>query len=662
MKTITIINLRLLNFKGIDSLTIEPNGDSFSVLGRNAAGKTTLADAWLWLTTGVDSQGHAPGKGFDILRLEDGVPTGAEASVEAAVEIENANGLKSTVVLKKTYRQKLTTSAGDVEPRPTGHTTAHFVDGVPRSQREYVGTIIEIGGELVRWKLLSDPLFFSDSEDFHWSARRTLLLDITGGVDDTDVVADDIDFEDIRKTLQYRTLDDHRAILTARKRELTAERAKIPTRIDEVRRKMPDVGEELAELAEPAALARLMSWRLARREAEADRQRIEGGGVVAAKADQRATLRARIQEAQNEAQEAASEAAEGLRKESEAAARQKSAARMEAERIDGELGAWRDIIVNLAIARTQAQALRDAADEDVFEHADEESCAACDQDLPVEKVETVRARALELFNLGKAGRLEELDLDIERGKRKAAELKKSIEGGEEELAAAETALTEASAAAGEAKRAAYAAPIGLPSDEIMKLRDDVVALDLEVKALKEDRSEALGAAEAKVADLDQSIEGAEATIARFDERRRAEARAEELKAQEVDLARQAEDTERGLWLCDQFTCAKVHLVEAQVSQHFKFASFRLFRERVNGRFEDVCDVLGPDGVPFGSGLNGTQRVLVGLDIIETLQRHYGICLPVWMDDAILHDQLPEGAGQMVWLVKSGDETPRIEKE
>ena len=46
MKTVVINKLRLKNFKGVKDLTIEPNGQSISIFGKNASGKTTIQDAF----------------------------------------------------------------------------------------------------------------------------------------------------------------------------------------------------------------------------------------------------------------------------------------------------------------------------------------------------------------------------------------------------------------------------------------------------------------------------------------------------------------------------------------------------------------------------------------------------------------------------------------
>ncbi len=665
-KTVRILSLKLSPFKGIKSLDLDFGGDSAGLYGDNATGKTTFFDACCWLTIGVDSLGHAPGKGFDILELEDGVPTGSEATAEAEIDVDGR-----LVKLKKIYRQKMTTSADEVTARPTGHTTAHFIDGVPRSQREYNDEIVEIAGAFEIWRLLMDPLYFS--EELPWKIRRFHLLDICGNVTDVDVVAEGVDFGPLLGILETRSFDDHLDVLGARKIALAKERERIPVRIDEARWGLPEADGGLETGSGPEGenetLIRLSRLHADRRQAETDRQRIESGGEVAVKATKLEELRAEILREKNAAQRAAGGAAAALRKGAEVRARQESTARMELERLELEVATWRGIVINLATVKVDDEARRGQADAEAFEHDDETNCASCGHSLAPEKVKEARDRARKLFNTDKAKRLELIDLDISRARRKTAELWKSIEEREMQAAAARVELATANSAARDARAATEAPVDGTPSKHVsppvnalMKLLAEEMALDLKIKALQEDSSEALEIATGKVSSLDQSISGAETTIARFGQRRQAETRIEELKAQEKDLARQAEDTNRGLWLCDQFTRAKVRLVEAEVNQHFELARFRLFRVQVNGRVEPVCDVLGPGGVPFGSGLNGAGRIKVGIDIIRTLQKHFGVSLPMWADDAMLIFDFPPMSCQVIRLVGSkADVTLRLEK-
>lgn len=55
MNEYRIQSMKLLNFCGIQSLEIQPDGADLSIFGDNATGKTTIANAFAWLFTGKNA-------------------------------------------------------------------------------------------------------------------------------------------------------------------------------------------------------------------------------------------------------------------------------------------------------------------------------------------------------------------------------------------------------------------------------------------------------------------------------------------------------------------------------------------------------------------------------------------------------------------------------
>ena len=100
-------------------------------------------------------------------------------------------------------------------------------------------------------------------------------------------------------------------------------------------------------------------------------------------------------------------------------------------------------------------------------------------------------------------------------------------------------------------------------------------------------------------------------------------------------------------------------MEQSINDHFRIATFRLFREQANGGLEERCDVVY-DGVPF-MGLNNGMKVNVGIDIINALSRHYGVTVPLFVDNAEAVTRLEPCNAQVIRLVVSeNDKELRIE--
>lgn len=106
---------------------------------------------------------------------------------------------------------------------------------------------------------------------------------------------------------------------------------------------------------------------------------------------------------------------------------------------------------------------------------------------------------------------------------------------------------------------------------------------------------------------------------------------------------------------------KTQFVESSVNSLFRIARFRLFREQANGGMEERCDVV-VNGVPYSS-LNDGMKVNVGIDIINTLSRHYKVLVPLFVDKAESVTEMEGFCGQRVLLeVSKSDKELRFVNE
>ena len=142
---------------------------------------------------------------------------------------------------------------------------------------------------------------------------------------------------------------------------------------------------------------------------------------------------------------------------------------------------------------------------------------------------------------------------------------------------------------------------------------------------------------------------------------RARQRVEELRQDARNAAERLESIEASLYTVDEYTRYKTRFVEDSINGLFRVAKFRLFREQANGGIEERCDVVF-DGVPYMS-LNSGAQINVGIDIINTLSRHYGVAVPLFVDNAESVTHLEAAATQVIRLVVSeSDKKLRCEYE
>lgn len=651
MRDFRLSSLKLSNFKGCRAFTLEPNGRDVSAFGDNATFKTTLFDAYTWLMCNKDSANR---KDFDIkTRDEAGQPLhGLEHEVEGVFSVGGRR-----LVLRKVYAEQWTKRRGSAERQFTGHSTAYFVDGVPVSQSDYETRVATIADERT-FRLLSDPGYFN--EVLHWQERRRLLLEVCGDISDADVIASDPALAGLTRILGQHTLDDYRKILAVSRAKVNKEIEQIPIRVSEVKRGLPDV----AGLDRQAAAAQLADARTKRQAKLQQLALAENGGAVAEKGRQLAEISNRMAEIEIGYRRKADQAYSArLRKLQDAQAAVATAEReLRNVTADGEEAQRRAqaLAGKIEELRTQFRAAADAK----LVHTDATACPTCGQALPEQMVADARAKALEQFNLDRSRRLERINAEgkLLKAQREQAEAavqacqakRAEIEGC---LPALRQAVTEAQAEADRLR----ASESGAGDDpEYRRLAEERAATEAEIARLRAGGAAETSGLREEIAALEQLVAAAERVISQVEQHARGTARIAELKAEEQRLAAEFERLERELYLTEEFIRCKVRLLTDRINSRFEFARFRLFDVQVNGGLVETCETTF-GGVPYSTALNRGARIAVGLDIIRTLSQHFGLRVPVFLDNAEAVTRLPEMDCQVIRLyVSAKDKSLRVE--
>lgn len=648
-----LISLRLRNFKGIRDFTLDAQGQSVSVYGDNATGKTTLFDAFLWMLFDKDSQNR---KDFEIKTLG---PDG-EALHGLEHEVEGVFSLGGrTIVLRKMYAEKWTKQRGSAEKVFTGHETSYWIDGVPKKKQEYEAFIASIVDERV-FRLLTDPSYFN--EQLHWQERRRLLLEVCGDISDDEVIATDDRLAELRTILGDRSLEDHRKVIAARKAKINKELEMIPVRISEVQRGLPDISDiDRAKVTEELEAAK------ATRKAKLEELAIlENGGAIAEKQMRLREIESRLLEIESQARRKVEDALFEKRSKLQDARLAVSTTEREIERLNSEIANKQAESARLAERLEELRRKWYEVDSEEFQHVDETVCPTCGQLLPEEMITEAREKALAAFNLSKSERLEKITAEGKATRQQKERLDLEIERLKNEAIAAQKRLTEAKIAA--TRLQAEVEKLQVPrrdtiaqDPEHRKLAAERDALTQEINQLKAGAQADLAGLRAEIATLDEKIASLERVLLKVEQRRTGEARIEELKAQEKQLAAEYEELERENYLTEEFIRTKVRLLEEKINSRFQYARFKLFDVQVNGALAECCETMYR-GVPY-SNLNGGAKMNIGLDIIRTLSEHYNFRAPIFIDNAEAVTRLIPMESQVIRLVVSEkDKTLRVVKE
>lgn len=646
-----LLKLKLKNFKGIKNLDLKANGHGLNIYGDNATGKTTILDAFMWLLFDKDSQNKAD---FAIKTLgKDGEPVHhLDHEVEGTFEIDG-----ETIEFKKVYREKWTKKRGSAVEEFSGHEVDHFIDGVPVKKGEYTQRVAEIAPE-DRFKLLTSPLFFNDH--MKWQDRRELLIDIAGDVTMEDAIKVNPELEELPKILGKRDPDDHKAVVMAKRAEVNKELERIPIRIDEVTKGMPDIDSLDGVNTLDADLATLTKGKA---EKESELARLTSGGATGELKQKLAIVESELLNLENAHKRKVSEQVDKLQAQTREHNHQVETLRQE---IDRDTKRQEVLTKDIAAMDSKLVALREKWHEVNARQPDvcaTETCPTCGQDLPPEQVQEAHNKALEVFNLSKAQQLEDINRLGKQAKEDQERCKAELEALKAQVSEKQTLLDQA--AEKSASLQAELTKLQVTMDDYKSLSDYVAKLaekeELQ-KAIEGDQDALQPEIERlrhEISLVNQAIDKLNQTKAVLNMYEQAQKRLTELERQEENLASEFERLEYELYLIELYIKTKAELLTDKINSKFRLAEFKLFETQINGGINPICETTYK-GVPWGS-LNSAGKVQVGLDIIRTLQEHYQFRPPVWIDNRESIVELPEMDCQVISLIVSEkDKALRVE--
>lgn len=644
-----LLTLKLENFQGLKSEEFNFNGHSASIYGDNATGKTTVFNAITWLLFGKASTGA---KNFTPkTKGPDGDLHYLDHAAEATFKLQDGRVITLRKVFHEVYKKK----RGSATEEFDGHTIDFYIDGVPTKEKEYEATMLSLcGGSVEKMKMLTMPNYFP--EEMSWDARRKILLEICGDVSDEDVINSTSELKDLPKFLlkpgttnQYYDVDEYKKIAIAKKSEINKQLQEIPGRIDEAQRAIPDI----TGLDPKAIDQKIQELNKQKNELEMEKaQALSGDLTTMAIRKQISEANTRLAEARaayaaktSSLNEGTYAAINSLKRDQITVTNRIQDAKADLERTQRtieRLKSHRESLINDYMAIQ-----RETWDES------KEICPTCHRTLPEKEIQKLR----EAFNLQKSRRLEQINLQGQRecSKEMIAELEQKANALREQIKKDEQLIEDY-----ELQLKALQSQLKTPAP--FESTEEYANIMAEIARLREEENSKSGQMEAIAAKYTEKIQALNEQIREQEQLKTkifiAESQKEriaELTAREKELSRQYEELERGIYLCEVFTKTKVSLLDDKINSKFKSVRFRLFQEQLNGGIKDDCEVMIPteDGrmVPF-TFANNAARINAGLEIIDTLSKHWNLAMPVFIDNAESVTRLLKMDTQVIRLVVS----------
>lgn len=646
MKAILLKGLEIENFKGIKELRIDFNNIT-NIFGENATGKTSIFDAFTWVMFDKDSKNRSV---FEIKPLDkqNKVIRGLVTTVTAVLEVNNKE-----IKLTKKYEEKWTRKRGESEATFTKNETTYMINDTPIKKSEYVKEIAEIADE-EQFKLLTNPYFFSN--ELNWKKAREVILEICGDITIEQIIESNKDL--VLLTTEFEKENNIDKIIKNRKaskNNLSKEKEEIPVRINECNKGMYNIDFEEIEVQLKAK--------------KSDLEAIEDNLLNGTKTNEQILKdKEKIFELKQETQSIKQSASKKGNKKRNELLKEKDELQYNIKNLRNNLvylerdSELKETLRKRAIEKTTN--LRDKWTKKSQETLDlsviQTECPTCKRPLDLEDIEEKKKEMLDNFNLNKAKELKEIvelgkskNDDVELFNTEIERLKVDINKTLEEIQEKAVLLDKIKKELESTKSTEI-----YSADEEKRLTEISVEIkELEEKINNKDNDKNIDELKESKKKLAVEIELLNKELAKRDINKGLLDRKEQLLEKEKELGIELAHQEKILNLCELFIKTKVSLLESNISSKFKNVTFKLFKEQINGGIEETCEAL-VDGVPF-SNVNTAGQINGGLDIINTLSNHFGVKMPIFIDNRESVNDLIDIDIQVINLIVSNDNPLKI---
>lgn len=643
MKKIEVREIRLTDFKGQSEKKIE-FGHRTIVSGKNGCGKTTLADAFMWVFCDKD---YSLKSNPDI-RPDDGRECLPRVDIDLVIDGKPVSVAK--------FQKRTESKPKDGKPGKVALSNKYEINGVPKAERDFKADLKERGFDFDNFLMLSHMEIFTDLKD---ADARKILFSMSDGAGKSDLeIAKTVpDCAELVPLLETYKADEIKAMNSATLKKAEEQLKAIPNQI---------IGMEQSKVDTDVSELELQKNALQEQISDLEKQIAQAGNEKAGEIKaELAGLRTKLLEIDSKAK------ADLLEKKSSVCNRvstleldrniKTSELNKKTSALESLRAQKKELLEKLQNARTQYPKIKDTEwDSSTLESIESETfkdadtiCPTCGQNLPPEQIEQLKSRfeqkkqerinqqlkAKEEWEQSKKRKLDEV---IEVGNKASADMK---EAHKQE----ETLTSEISKLTGELEQIKTSLDAenknleALPKEpdlsgnaeyqqiltSIKEKKQELNSLD-DGEEAKEQLSEQLSGKKQELAAVNQKIGEANNNI-RIDEQ------IEKLQESQKQYAQSKADAQMILDELKSLNMAKNTALEDAVNQYFDGVKVKLFDTQKNGEVVDACIWYVQDkdgGWKKLIGNANTAMMMKGkIAIMNGLQKFYGVSYPIFVDCA-----------------------------
>lgn len=608
-----IKSLRLENFKGVKNADYILDGKNASVIGQNGAGKTTLFTAYMWLMADKDSDLKS-NPNIRPLDAEECTPR-----VEVVFDI-GGNEITAAKIQKCTVKKSKTGGADTVSL-----SNSYEVNSVEYGERDFKKKMQEYGFDFDLFLPLSHPDVFTSQKS---ADMRKVLFSMASKKSDKEIAGITDGAADVAEMLTNYTYEEIKAMQNATLRKIREEYGKageiLRAKIEGMEQSKTDI-----DVAELELLRNSLNEQIADNKAkqediskEFEEQQKASDGILELKFELNDLQRKSNEEnnkkrlqIQNELDKANSDY--NMYEAYESGVRSRIKADIEKElplleqRLKEKQELWKSV-------------KSEQIDEDKY------ICPTCHRELPEEEKENI----LSNFEETKKQRLEFIVAEGEKASQAVKDKKKYIEDSKKEAEEYGKKQEETLKRIKELEKQLSELPESIDISD----RTEVQEIQRQIAEKKQAMNKGNSAEEirqqlkAEGEDLRSQLTEVEKQLALAQKNMEIDEDISRLREKQKSFEQQKADCEKLLFQLDLVSRKKNGLLQEDINSHFGLVDFKLFDWLKNGEYKEVC-VPQFKGKDMGVSTNTGLEILMKLDVIKGLQRHYDMFLPIFIEGA-----------------------------
>ena len=659
MKKIIFKSLSLLNFKGIRNLHVSFGENLTVISGRNAAGKTSIADAIMWVLFDV---------GYDGNKLE---PKTFDKNHEIIKEIPHEAELTllvdgDQIVLKRSLSDAW---KGD----KCTNTYKYYVDGDVTTAGDFKKVVESICPDSVFRRISSATNFCS----LPWQKQRELLESLADQYTSQDITQGDERFDFVVEELKKKSIADLIHHIKYKRKEVQKQLDAVPVRLAELNKSLPEAQDWDALSAEKTKLndklVELANKMQAIRIGGADKVRYDGILKKIEFAEKRK---------RNMEQGAMNLATEQATKHQSDVITANIAVKKAQSLVDDLKATMRGYTESEIHAKDKKEECERKV-VDINNRLDELSksrwswnaedgiCPHCGQPLPAEDVERIKKESKDRFNERKSNASKKIQEEFNGIQQEYTDAKNILEKLDNDRMVTTNQLVKANKTLKEAEFKKLEVDAEKPKtyeqilaekEEYQQVVKEIAYLQAELdepSASSDENTEMLVGLEKEREPIGIRYNEVLELLATKETYDRISELIEKAKQDKESYQNQLDELDEQLDLANEYNKKSCQLLEENVNGHFSYVKWSMFTQDLDGNMKPYCECYH-DGVPY-SRLNGAAKVNAGIDIANTFSRFYQVSAPMVLDECeSVNDPIYSGDQQQIRLKVTTDDKLKFE--